>query len=158
VIFGLLVLDLRYNIIYMVKSKARAKGCNSLIDLDTYNSVFSVFFGVSLVDVIGIEHKRKDVHLWYVYGLRKVVGLNIIQSSELLGFPNYFTVSFSIKECCKKLCPYDVSYSIEFTERWRSFVSYCRLFRKPLSSAERSKRFRDKQRNKKKRAKAKGKK
>ncbi len=152
------MLDLHYNVFYMVKSKARAKGCNSLIDLDTYNSVFSVFFGASLVDVIGIEHKRKDVHLWYVYGLRKMVGLNIIQSSELLGFPNYFTVSFSIKECCKKLCPYDVSYSEIFAQKWHSFRCYCRLFRKPLSSAERSKRFRDNQRNKKKRAKAKGKK
>lgn len=157
-IIGLLVLDLRYNFIYMVKSKARAKGCNSLIDLDTYNSVFSVFFGVSLVDVIGIEHKRKDVHLWYVYGLRKMVGLNIIQSSELLGFSNYFTVSFSIKECCKKLCPYDVSYSIEFTESWRSFVSYCRLFRKPLTAKERYQKWYIKQSNKKKRSKANGKK
>ena len=150
-LFGILVLALRYNVFYMVKSKARAKGCNSLIDLDTYNSVFSVFIGVSLVDVIGIEHKRKDVHLWYVYGLRKMVGLNIVQSSELLGYSNYFTVSFGIKECCKKLCPYDVVYSEEFAQKWYSFKGYCKLFRKPLSNAERQKKYRLRQRNKKKR-------
>lgn len=135
----------------MVKSKSRAKGCNALIDLDTYNSIFSVFFDISLLDVVGIEHKRKDVYLWYIYGLRKMVGLNITQSSRLLGYSNYFTVSFGIKECCKRLCPYDVSYSAEFAEQWRLFRSYCRLFRKPLSSAERARRFREKQRNKKKR-------
>ena len=135
----------------MVKSKTRQKGCNVLLSVNDFNAVFCVFFNVSLLDVVGIENKRKDIALLYVYGLRKMCGLNIVQSSELLGYSNNFAVSFGIKECCKKLCLFDVSYSSEFALQWSNFRSYCRLFRKPMTAKERYQKWYKKHSNKKKR-------
>lgn len=132
-------------------SKARKIGENCLMSLDDFNAAYSAYFGIMAIDVFGSYKRYSNEQLMYIYGLRKMVGLNTYESSELLGYSNTFIVGYSVKNACKKLCPYDVSYSLEFAEKWHSFRSYCRLFRKPLSSAERSRRFREKQRNKKKR-------
>ena len=131
-------------------NKPRLRGSNSLLGVDVYNSCFASYFGVSVIDVL-VMPKHCDLQLLYYYGLRRICGLSVRGASDLLGFPNSFAISFGLKLCCKKLCLFDAIYDVTFFESWVNFRAYCRLFRKPLSGAERSKRFREKQRNKKKR-------
>ncbi len=138
-------------------NKPRLRGSNCLLGIDAYNSCFTSYFGISVMDVLNMS-KHCDMQLLYYYGLRRICGMSVREVSNLLGYPNTFSVTYGLKFCCKKLCLFDASYDVIFFEKWHSFRCYCRLFRRPLSSAERSKRFRDNQRNKKKRAKAKGKK
>ena len=133
-------------------SRTRLKGSNILLDTDTYNTCFSAYFGLSIIDVLQMA-KHSDLQLIYYYGLRRMCGLSVRAASELLGFPNSFAVSYALKFCCKKLCKYDTLHSPDFVMLWGNFLKYCRHFRTPLTNAERSRRFRAKQRNKKTRKK-----
>ena len=136
----------------------RSKGSNALMSVELYNSCFESYFGVCYASYVHYSLKASDVHLIYYLGLRRVCGLSYRDMSKLLGFSSFFECPRMVNLEIKMACVYDVLYSEDFVQSWRSFVSYCRLFRKPLSGAERSKRFRDNQRNKKKRAKVKSKK
>lgn len=132
-------------------SKARKVGENCLMSLDDFSAAYSVYFGIMAIDVFSSYKRYSDEQLLYIYGLRKMVGLNTYESSELLGHSNTFIVGYSVKNACKKLCPYDVMYSLDFAEKWRSFRVYCRLFRKPMTAKERYQKWYLKQSNKKKR-------
>jgi len=134
-----------------MSSKARKIGENCLMSLDDFNAAYSAYFGIMSIDVFGSYKRYSNEQLWYIYGLRKMCGFNVYESSELLGYSNTFVVGYSVRNACKILCPYDVSYSIDFAQKWHSFRSYCRLFRKPLTNVERQKRWREKHANKKKR-------
>jgi len=131
-------------------NKPRLRGSNCLLSVDAYNSCFASYFGVSVMDVLSMS-KHCDMQLLYYYGLRRICGMSVRAASNLLGYPNTFSVTYGLKFCCKKLCLFDASYDVLFFEKWVNFRSYCRLFRKPLTNVERQKRWREKHANKKKR-------
>lgn len=131
--------------------KPRLKGVNILMSIEQYNECFAVYFGVPVVSCARLQYAPSDAQLIYYYGLRKLCGLIYKDMAILLGYGNSFEVSKGVNLALKRLCPYDVSYSIEFALQWSNFRSYCRLFRKPLSNAERQKRYRLRHSNKKKR-------
>jgi hypothetical protein len=133
--------------------KPKDRGVNILLSIDTYNSLFGAYFSSNIIECTKYSTTPTNEQIIYYYGLRKLCGLTYLQMSILLGFNSSFECSHTINRASKKLCIYDAEYSPEFVLQWANFRKYCRNFRTPLTNAERSRRFRAKQRNKKTRKK-----
>jgi hypothetical protein len=129
--------------------RAKDRGINILLSIDSYNSLFSAYFGSIIIECTKYSTNPTPEQIIYYLGLRKLCGLTYLQMSVLLGFNSSFECSHMIGKASKKLCKYDATYSPEFVLLWGNFLKYCRHFRTPLTNAERSRRFRAKQRNKK---------
>ena len=133
--------------------KPKDRGVNILLNTDTFNECFSAYFGSNVIECTKYSTTPTNEQILYYYGLRKLCGLTYLQMSVLLGFNSSFECSHMIGKASKKLCKYDAIFSPEFTLQWANFRKFCRNFRTPLTNAERSRRFRAKQRNKKTRKK-----
>ena len=133
-------------------NKRNRVGVNGLLTLDDFNGAFSGYFGISLIDVLSNQLRYSNEQVMYFYSVRKLVGLNYVQSGMLCGFSNSFVSCRSVHLACRKLCLYSVDYDADFVKSYKAFKVYCKPFRIRLSGAERVMRFR---RNKKKRLSAK---
>jgi hypothetical protein len=133
--------------------KPKDKGAYILLNTDTFNECFSAYFGANIIECTKYSTNPTNEQIIYYYGLRKLCGLTYLQMSVLLGFNSSFECSHMIGKASKKLCKYDAIFSPEFVLLWVAFRKFCRNFRTPLTNAERSRRFRAKQRNKKARKK-----
>ena len=130
----------------MAMSTVRRIGVNGLIDLDDFNECFFLFFGVSIVDVCSRNFRGKFEQLIYIYSVRKLSGLTIAKTSNLLGYSNYFIVGHSLDFCYKKLCIYSAHYDANFVAQYRAFKAYCKPFRKRLSNTDYVRKYRAKKR------------
>jgi len=128
--------------------KPKDRGVNILLSIDTYNSLFSAYFGSIIIECTKYSTNPTNEQIAYYLGLRKLCGLTYLQMSVLLGFNSSFECSHTINRASKKLCIYSAEHASEFVLLWANFLKYCRHFRTPLTGAERAKRYRDKKRNK----------
>lgn len=132
------------------KYKTRAAGQRNLLSVESFDDCFFLCFGVSVYSVRMLP-RHSYLQVLYVYGLRKVCGLTIIQIADVLGFSVFHLVTQSLRLAARYLCVFDVLHNVQFKADLKRLKAVCKPFRHTLSSAERGRRYRAKKANDKKR-------